>query len=425
MSDPSSFHALDRQREIYLAGLGGQIPKIPASFSLLEERARKKISRQAFAYVAGGAGQEETLLQNRAAFSKSAIKPRMLCDVSEATTRVNLFGRELPSPLLLAPIGVLEMIHPEADLAVGRADSALEMPYIFSNQASVPMEKVAQVMGKAPRWFQLYWSKSRDLVASLVRRAEHCGCEAIAVTLDTTMLGWRPRDLDLAYLPFLEGKGIAQYISDPVFRELMQGPAGDDIPGSRRRLSFSLLKTLWHLINTYPGNALGNLRSGEPMRAVRTFINTYTNPALTWDDLAFLREHTQLPILLKGILCGEDAQKALERGMDGIVVSNHGGRQVDGALAALEALPEIVKVAGGKIPLLFDSGVRGGADVFKALALGATAVCIGRPYAYGLAVDGEAGVRAVLQNLRAEFELTMRLAGCRSLDEITRENLTA
>ncbi len=425
MSDLSPFRALERQREIYLAGLAGKAPAIPATFTRLEEKARGKISRKAYAYIAGGAGQEETIRQNKSAFSAWTIRPRMLRDVSEASMQVRLFDRELPAPFLLAPIGVLEMAHPEADLAVGRAASALGIPYIFSNQASVPMEEVAHAMGDGPRWFQLYWSKSRELVGSLVQRAEACGCEALVVTLDTTMLGWRPRDLDLAYLPFLEGKGIAQYTSDPVFRELMKGPAGDEIPGPKRKLSLALLKTLWSLVNAYPGSVLENLRSGEPMRAVRTFINTYTNPALTWEDLGFLRDQTRLPVLLKGILHEGDAQKALDLGIDGIVVSNHGGRQIDGAVSALEALPAIVKVAAERIPVLVDSGIRGGADVFKALALGATAVCIGRPYAYGLAVDGEAGVTAVLQNIGAEFELTMRLAGCRSLAEVTPENLTA
>ena len=412
-----------RQTEIYLNGLAGKKPTVPADPGRLEEAAREQMSPEAFAYVAGGAGKENTVHENRAAFARRRIVPRMLRDVSERDTSVELFGRKLPAPILLAPIGVLEMAHKRADVASSRAAAAEGVPFIFSNQASRPMEECAAAMGPpegAPRWFQLYWSTSDALVESFVRRAERCGCEAIIVTLDTTMLGWRTRDLDLAYLPFLRGKGIAQYTSDPVFRQSLTEPAP---PAGETKINLSTLKALVEQARNYPGNPIKNLVSGEPLAAVRKFIATYSRPSLTWENLAFLRERTELPIVLKGILHPDDARKAVEHGMNGVIVSNHGGRQVDGATATLDALPGVVEAVDGNIPVLFDSGVRGGADVFKALALGARAVCLGRPYVYGLALAGEEGVRNVIRNLIADFDLTMGLAGCRSVSEIQGTNL--
>lgn len=406
----------DRQKEIYLNGFAGKRSKIPVSFAALEEKARKIISPEAYAYIAGGAGAERTMAANRGAFDGYQIVQRMLRDVSERDMRIELFEKSLKTPLLLSPIGVLEMVNSEADVAVGKAAARLGLPYIFSNQASRPMETVAQAMGSSDRWFQLYWSKSYDLVASLVTRAEKCGCSAIVVTLDTTLLGWRTRDLDIAYLPFLEGKGIAQYTSDPVFQKLMDEPDG---PAPSGGLSFSVLGGLISMVNAYPGKGFfRKLRSGRPMKAVRKFVNIYSNPAVTWKDLPFLRQHTRLPILLKGIVHPDDARLALDHGVDGIVVSNHGGRQVDGAIGTAAALPGVVEAVNGRIPVLVDSGIRHGSDIFKAIALGATAVCIGRPYVYGLAIDGQQGVIDVMTNLLAEFDLTMGLAGCRNIGEV-------
>jgi lactate 2-monooxygenase len=237
------------------------------------------------------------------------------------------------------------------------------------------------------------------------------------------MLAWRPRDLNLGYLPFMEGKGIAQYTSDPVFQRMLDEPDDSTVLDQTRNLS--TLKGLINMVNKYPGKGFfRKLRSGKPIKAVRKFVSTYSNPSTTWDDLKFLRSLTKLPILLKGILHPDDARKALDAGMDGIIVSNHGGRQVDGSIASFDALPDVVNVAGGKIPVLLDSGIRGGADVFKALALGASAVCIGRPYVYGLAIAGQAGVSEVLRNFLADFELTMGLAGCRNISEINRDVLS-
>jgi lactate 2-monooxygenase len=356
---------------------------------------------------------------NRSAFERWRIVPRFLQDVSARDTSVELFGRRLPAPLLLAPIGVLEMAHRQADVGAARAAAAAGVPFVISSQASRPMEEIAGAMGEAPRWYQLYFSSANELAASFVARAEACGCEAIVLTLDTTMLGWRLRDLDLAFLPFILGKGIAQYVSDPEFQrrldEVEPAPAG--------RPNLAAVRAVIQLARAYPGSTWRNLRSPRPRAAARLFMQLFPRPSLGWDDVAFLRESTRLPLLLKGILHPEDARRALDAGVDGIVVSNHGGRQVDGALASLDALPSIVETVGGRVPVLLDSGIRGGADVFKALALGARAVLIGRPYCYGLAIAGTDGVHDVIRNMRADFDLTMGLAGCASVEAIGREAL--
>jgi lactate 2-monooxygenase len=408
-------HGLERQGRIYLSGVSGRRPRVPTDATQLEARAESAMSPEAFAYIAGGAGSGATMHANRAAFDRRRIVPRMLRDVAARDTTVELFGRRLPSPLLVAPIGVTEMAHKDGDLAVARAASAEGIPMVFSNQASKPMEECAAAMGDAPRWFQLYWSKSNDLVASFAERAEACGCEAIVITLDTTLLGWRTRDLDLGSLPFLQGKGIAQYVTDPVFNRLVAEHAADpDAPAqaARPRPTPAAVMTL-----------LAQRRKGVSRAQVQRFVDIYSRPSLTWDELGFLRERTRLPILLKGICHPDDARRAAEEGIDGIVVSNHGGRQVDGAIATLDALPGVVDAVGGRIPVLMDSGIRSGADVFKAVALGARGVLLGRPWVYGLALAGEAGVREVLQNFQADFDLTMGLAGCASVGEIGREAL--
>jgi lactate 2-monooxygenase len=413
----------ERQSEVYIGGARGSYPPVPVSFERLEGAARRRMSPEGYAYVAGGAGTEETMRENRAAFERWRIVPRMLRDVSSRDTAVSVLGTLLPSPFALCPIGVLEMAHRDADVAVARAAAAEGVVFIFSNQASRAMEETARAMGDSPRWFQLYWSTSNDLVASLVSRAEDCGCGAIVLTLDTTMLGWRIRDLDLAHLPFLRGKGIAQYTSDPVFLDALQETMREESPPTGR-MTLSGIATLLEQAGSYPGSRLANVRTGLARAAVRRFVETYSRPSLTWDDLAFLRARTRLPILLKGILHPADAVAAVDHGMDGIVVSNHGGRQVDGAVATMDALPSIVEAVAGRIPVLLDSGIRSGADVFRALALGAAAVGLGRPYVWGLAAGGEEGVRQVIRNMRADFDLTMGLAGVASAREIGRDNVT-
>jgi isopentenyl diphosphate isomerase/L-lactate dehydrogenase-like FMN-dependent dehydrogenase len=288
---------------------------------------------------------------------------------------------------------------------------------IFSNQASVPMETCATAMGGAARWFQLYWSTIDELVESFVQRAEACGCEALVVTLDTTMLGWRTRDLDLASLPFARGWGIAQYTSDPVFRRLADERARRPTKGAQPRPTPAAIRTLIDIARAHPGRLIDNLRSPVPRAAVELFLETYSRPSITWDDLAWLRQRTRLPIVLKGILHPDDARRAVDAGAEGIVVSTHGGRQVDGSIGAVEALPAVVAAIAGRCTVLLDSGIRGGADIVKAVALGADAALVGRPWIYGLAAGGSAGVLEVLQNLLADLDLTLGLSGCRSIAE--------
>lgn len=412
-----------RQRAIYIAGVAGRRPLIPVGSMELEQAAQEVLSPEARAYIVGSAGRETTARANEAAFDRWRIVPRRLRDASRRDLGIDLFGQRLPSPVLLAPVGALEMAHPQADLAVARAAAAVGVPFVFSSQASVDMETCAAAMGEGPRWFQLYWSLSNELVKSFVHRAEASGCSAIVLTLDTTLLGWRPRDLDLGSLPFLHGMGIANYTTDPVFRAELREPL--DMPAARPPLSLSTLRTALEQKRRFPGGLLRNLFSGEPRLAVQRFVATYSRPSLQWEDLPVLRGFTRLPILLKGVLRPDDARRAVEAGMDGVIVSTHGGRQVDGGAAALDVLPGIVDAVQARIPVLFDSGIRTGADVFKALALGARAVLLGRPYVYGLALAGEGGVREAILNVLAELDLTMGLTGCRSLQEVTREMLAS
>jgi lactate 2-monooxygenase len=413
------------QGAIYSAGVAGDRPRVPTATRELEALAMKAMSPEAGGYIAGGAGREDTMHDNLAAFRAWKIVPRVLRDVEHRDTSTTLLGMPLPVPMLTAPIGVLEMAHPDADLAVARAAGRAGIPMIFSNQASVPMEECAAALGHTPRLFQLYWSRSDDLVRSFVERAERCGCRGIVLTLDTSMLGWRPRDLDLASLPFLRGMGIAQYTSDPVFRRELDLPllgAAGNAPATR--ITWQALAVLRDLLRRTPGPLADKLRTDWPRKAVRRFVATYSRPSLQWSDLARLRTMTSLPIVLKGILHADDARLAVEHGVDAIIVSNHGGRQIDGEIASLDALPAIAAEVRGQCPLLLDSGIRGGADVFKALALGASAVLLGRPYVYGLALAGEAGVAEVLRNVQAEFDLTMGLAGCTGVAEITASCVT-
>jgi lactate 2-monooxygenase len=424
MSDETRGYVRVVQSEVYRAGLSGTKPAVPVDFGALERAARKAISADAFAYLAGGAGSERTIAANRAAFDRWGIWPRVLRDVAERDLSIELFGRRRPTPFVLSPIGVAELAHRDADVAVGRAAAALDVPYVLSNQASRPMEDVAVAMAQGSRWFQLYWSASDELNASLVGRAAASGCEAIVVTLDTHLLGWRVRDLDLGFLPFTRGQGIAQYTSDPVFAELVRARAGHGPSGARPKVTPALLRSALAIARSgartplVDGGVRDALRSPLPRAAIETFLDVFANPALRWDDLARLREWTDLPVLLKGVMHPDDAARALDHGADGVVVSNHGGRQIDGAVATLDALPAVAERVGGRVPIILDSGVRGGADAFKALALGAAAVGIGRPYAYGLAVAGEDGVREVVRNNIAELDVTMALAGCRSVSEI-------
>jgi lactate 2-monooxygenase len=427
MGDPThpNHQNIGRQRqvEIYVQGAAGVKPRVPTDPARLEAAANTVMSDNAASYIDGRAGAGRTACANHVAFDRWTIVPRVLNDVSKREMSVELFGARLPSPLFLAPVGILELAHRDADLAVARAAADMGVPMIFSNQASTPMEACAAAMGGSPRWFQLYWSRDEKLVESFVHRAETCGCSAIVLTLDTTMLGWRTGDLDRGHLPFLSGMGIAQYTSDPVFRAaISETQPAPQVPAPRPPVTPALIGTALAQRENFPGSWPTKLFSSAPRRAVERFMATYSRPDLQWSDLPRLRAMTKLPILLKGVLHPDDARRAADSGMDGVIVSNHGGRQIDGEIGALDALPAVVDAAG-VLPVLFDSGIRTGADSFKALALGARAVCIGRPYVYGLALAGEQGVAEVIRNLLAEFDLTMGLAGCRSVAELTRERL--
>jgi lactate 2-monooxygenase len=417
-----------RQNAIYRAGALGRRPRVPTDPTGLERAARRAMSGDAWAYVDGGAGDGATMRANRTAFDRWALVPRMLRDVSSRDLSVSLLGMRLPAPLLVAPIGAAGLVRRGADEMVGAAASAVGVPYILSSQGSSPMEATARAMGDGPRWYQLYWSTDEELVDSFIGRAEAIGASALVVTLDTTMLGWRPQDLNRGSLPFARGIGIAQYTSDPRFRELVRervdaGPAAGPPP----RPTPGAVRTLASMARELPGGFVDNVRSPHTRAAVETFLAIYSKPSLSWDDLATLRSRTRLPVLLKGIVHPDDAVRAADLGAAGVLVSNHGGRQVDGAVGALDALVDVVAALGGagstSVPVILDSGVRSGADIVKALALGAAAVTVGRPHVYGLAIDGAAGVQAVLENLVAELDLTLGLIGLRSVTDLSPEVL--
>ena len=372
MTTPFSSYAA----EIYLRGLGDQRPAYPTDPAALEAAARAVLAYGPFGYVAGGAGSGATMRANRAAFDGFGLVPRMLRDTTRRDWSTTVLGTALPAPLLLAPVGVLSILHPDGELAVARAAAGLGVPMVLSTASSHTVEEVAAASGAGPRWFQLYWPTDDEVTASILGRARAAGYTTLVVTLDTWTLGWRPMDLDGAYLPFLRGVGTAIPFSDPAFRAGLARTPEDDVAA-----------------------------------AVGRWVPMFTGTALRWDRLDLIREHWDGPIVLKGIQHPDDALRALDAGMDGIVVSNHGGRQVDRAVGALTALPRVVAALAGRAPVLFDSGVRTGADAALALALGADAVLLGRPYAYGLALGGEDGVRHVVRSVLAELDTTLALAG--------------
>jgi len=374
----------DYQVEIYAAGLGGVVPAFPMAYPELEARAAAALPPSVLSYVAGGAGTECTQRANVSAFRHWGVMPRMLVGAAKRDLSVNLFGLTLPSPVFMAPIGVLGLCAPDGhgDLATAVAAARTGVPMVASTLSADPLEDVAARFGGTPGLFQLYTPTDRDLAESLVHRAEAAGFKGIVITLDTWITGWRPRDLATSNFPQLRGHCLANYTSDPVFQGRLGDSAGRDV----------------------------NATVGQ-------WVQVFGN-ALTWQDLPWLRSITTLPLILKGICHPDDARRAKDHGADGIYCSNHGGRQADGGLAALDCLPGVVAAADG-LPVLFDSGVRSGADVIKALALGATAVGIGRPYAWGLAIGGTDGVVHVLRSILAEADLIMAVDGYPALADLT------
>ena len=377
------------QNDVYLKGLFGEQPTMPFDWRALQTAAEQIMSPGAVGYVSGSAGTEDTYRANREAFDRWRILPRMLRGIpAERDLTTTLLNTTSPAPVLLGPVGVLSIVHPDAERAVARAAAALRLPMVLSTAASTCLEDVQTELAGSPGWYQLYWPKDQDVAASLVNRAEKAGYEALVVTVDTWQLGWRPRDLDTAYLPFLQGEGIANYTSDPAFR------AG-----------------------------LAKTPEEDPNAAVLHFLGMFNHPALTWDDLDWLRSQTTLPIVLKGLQHPDDVRRAVDAGVQGVVCSNHGGRQVDGAVGSLDVLPSLVEAAAG-LPVLFDSGIRTGADAVKALALGASAVLLARPWVYGLGLAGQAGVEHVLRCFLADLDLQLGLSGHASLSELSPASLT-
>jgi isopentenyl diphosphate isomerase/L-lactate dehydrogenase-like FMN-dependent dehydrogenase len=379
----------DFQLELYLAGLRGVRPHLPVTAAGMEARARAALSTEVWSYVAGGAGNEFTQDLNVTAFDRYGLVPRMLAGVAERDLSTTLLGLELPSPLLLAPIGVIGLCAQDGhgDVASARAAARTGVPMVASTLSEDPMEEVAAHFGDTPGLFQLYTPADRELAQSFVRRAEAAGFRGIVVTLDTQILGWRPRDLELASFPQLKGRCLANYFSDPLFRAKLETSPEEDVRA-----------------------------------AALQWATGFSDPGLSWDDLAWLRSLTDLPLVLKGICHPDDARRALDGGVDGIWCSNHGGRQANGGAAAIDMLSGVVEAAGDA-PVIFDSGVRGGEHIVKALALGATAVAVGRPYAWALAVGGEDGIVHLLRCLLAEADLLMAVNGYPSLADLSPEAL--
>ena len=378
----------DYQLEIYGAGLRGVLPAFPMAFAELEARAAQALSPSVLSYVAGGAGSEHTQRANVSAFRQWGLIPRMFVGATRRDLSVDLFGMRLPSPVLMAPIGVIGLCGQDGhgDLATAAAAARTGVPMIASTLSVDSLEEVAAQFGGTPGFFQLYTPTDRDLAASLVSRAEAAGYRGIVVTLDTWLTGWRPRDLAASNFPQLRGHCLANYLTDPVFRA-----------------------------------RLGTDPASDMAATIAEWARLFGNP-LTWNDLPWLRSLTTLPLLVKGICHPDDARRAKDAGVDGIYCSNHGGRQADGGLPALDCLPAVVDAADG-LPVLFDSGIRSGADVIKALALGATAVAVGRPYAYGLAIGGTDGIVHVLRSILAEADLIMAVDGYPTLADLTRDSL--
>lgn len=422
-SEPDPDAPVQFQRSIY-----GSLrkPKYPTRPTEWEAAARQAIPLPNFHYVNGSASSESTYAANLSAFERYRLRPWMLVDATRRDMSVEIFGRRYPSPLLVAPIGVQEIVHDEAEEATARACASAKVPMILSTAATRSIEQVAQANGDGDRWFQLYWPKpqAEELTASLLNRAKANGFQVLVVTLDTFTLGWRPKDLDESYLPFVWGQGCQVGFSDPVFQRMFAKAQAEDTRTTSEKVS-----EIWQILKR-PGTVGGAakiLSHASVMKKAMFFTELIASGSYrNWDDLQILRKHWDGPIVLKGIQNVEDAHRALDHGMDGIIVSNHGGRQLDGAISSLDALAEIgadARVKGSGLTLLFDSGIRTGSDVLKAVALGAKAVLVGRPYVYGLAMGGQEGVRHVLDCILADTDNSLANLGKKSISDVSRADL--
>lgn len=377
------------QNEIYRRGTeDGVSPELPTNLLELEKLAMSVMSAEARGYIVASAGNGDTAKGNRAGFERYRVLPRVLNGVANRSLATCVVGEPQVAPLMLAPVGVQTLAHPDGELATARAAASTGITYIHSQAASHSFEEIADAAGASPRWFQFYWVNDRDVVLSFLDRARRAGFSALVLTVDTVVLGWRPADLDCGYLPFLRGVGVRNYTTDPAFMA--------SIPSTHRN---------------------------DPRAIGEQWLTIFPHAGLSWSDLAWLRDQWRGPILIKGIQHPDDAVRAVDEGLDGIIVSNHGGRQIDGEVSTMDSLEAVVASVDSRVPVLIDSGVRTGADVLKALALGATCTLIGRSFLYGLALAGQAGVEHVIRCTLAELEIAMALAGATTPAELTRDHL--
>lgn len=382
---------IDHLRSVLEQGVIRQnLPVVTTNPNLLEEQARKKMNKKGFEYIIGSAGEAATMMANRLAFRQWKIVPRVLRPTTPRDLSVTLFGKKYDSPVLMAPLGVQGMMHDDKEIGTARACAELGVPFTLSTSATTGIEEMAKAVPEGPKWFQLYWPLDEEITASMLGRIKANGYQVLVVTLDTWSMAWRPNDLDAGAVPFLVGTGNEAGFQDPVFRRKFAERSDGDTP-----------------------------EDNQIMAGLYWCSEVFSGVSRSWEDLKILKKYWDGPIVLKGVLSAEDARLAVEHGMDGIIVSNHGGRQLDGGVGTLDVLPGIVAAVGSRLTVMIDSGVRTGADILKALALGAQAVFVGRPVVYGLGINGQAGAYAVLGGLLADLDCSMGMAGAKTVPELT------